>query len=213
MSTETLQGALRMLYLLDKAGGPVAPGGIAQPADAVAVIDSEMKLQALHFWMRNPDYLAHEILDGVEQGTLEEGLADLAEQLLEDDEPSLRRYPMLRYRFGAYEPIDDSFAILVAPGLAKRVRHGKPGNVKRSAFYLLKPGRELAEEIVDEHPDLQWYPDRAGLIARVSGKRTGTELKEAQYRLAEYAQTALGDHIQPIDGIVQDKLEELRSLT
>ena len=213
MSTEALQGALRMLFLLDKAGSPVVPGGSATPAGAVAVIDSEKKLQALHFWMRNPDYLAYEILDGVEQGTLEVEWVAKAEQLLEDDEPVLRRYPMLRYLFGAFEPIDDSFSILAAPGLAKRLRYGAPGNVQRSAFYLLEPGREHAMRITDQHPELQWYPERAGLIAQVSAGRTGSDLKVSQYQLAEYARTELGDQIQPIDDLVHDKLEILRSPT
>lgn len=210
MSTEALQGALRMLFLLDKAGSPVIAGGSATPAGAVAVIESEKKLQALHFWMRNPDYLAHEILDGVEQGTLELEWVGRAERLLEDDEPALRRYPMLRYLFGAFEPIDDAFSILAAPGLAKRLRSGAPGNVQRSAFYLLEPGREHATRIADEHPELQWYPERASLIAQVSAGRTGTELKKSQYQLAEYAHTDLGDQIQPIDDLVHAKLEDLK---
>ena len=213
MSDEALQGALRMLFLLDKAGTPVAPGGGDHPANAVAVIESEMKLQALHFWMRNPDYLAYEILDGVEQETLDEEWVEKADRLLGDDEPALRRYPMLRYLFGAYEPIDDSLAILAAPGLAKRVRHGTPGNVKRSAFYLLQAGRDSADKIASEHPELWWYPDRAALIAQVSRGRTGTELKRSQYRLAQYAGTGLGDKIEPIDSIVCNKLEEIRSRT
>ena len=166
MSTETLQGALRMLYLLDKAGTLVAPGGTAQPADAVAVIDSEMKLQALHFWMRNPDYLAYEILDRVEKGTTRRRIGvDRAEHLLGEDEPSLRRYPMLRCHFGAYEPIDVSLAILAAPGLARRVRHGSPGQRQsgpRSTCW--KPGRELADEDRRRpYPELRWYPERAGI--------------------------------------------------
>lgn len=213
MSTEALQGALRMLFLLDEAGTPVVPGGTAQPAEAVTVIESERKLQALHFWMRNPDYLAYEILEGVEQGTLDKEWIAKAENLLDDDEPALRRYPMLRYLFGAYEPIDDSFAILTAAGLAKRVRYGTSGNVRRSTFYLLQPGRDCAARIAEDYPELKWYPERAALIAQVSRGRTGTELKDSQYGLAEYAQTELGDLIQPIDGIVLAKLEQLRSRT
>lgn len=33
-------------------------------------------------------------------------------------EPSLRHYPMPRWRFGAFEPLDDAFALLEVYGLA-----------------------------------------------------------------------------------------------
>ena len=213
MNTEILQGALRMLFLLDKAGLPPWSSGSAQPAGAVAVISSEKKLQALHFWMRNPDYLAFEILDGVERGALDSQWMDRAVQLLEGDEPALRRYPMLRYLFGAYEPIDDSFSILVTAGLAECRRFGTPGKVKQTKFFLLELGREHARRIAAEHPELRWYPERAGVVAEISGTRTGDMLKKSQYQLSEYAETAPGDVIQPIDDVVYEKLKQLRSRT
>ena len=213
MSTETLQGALRMLFLLDKAGLPPSSSGSAPPAGAVAVISSEKKLQALHFWMRNPDYLAYEILDCVEREVLPPQWMNRAVQLLEGDEPALRRYPMLRYWFGAYEPIDDSFSILVTAGLAECRRFGRPGKVKQTNFFLLELGREHARGIVADHPELRWYPERAGVVAEISGTRTGDMLKRSQYQLSEYAETAIGDVIQPIDDVVYEKYEQVRSQT
>ena len=213
MSTETLQAALRMLFLLDKAGLHPSSSGGAPPAGAVAVISSEKKLQALHFWMRNPDYLAYEILDGVERGVLDPQWIDRVVHLLEREEPALRRYPMLRYFFGAYEPIDDSFSILVAAGLAECRRFGTPGKVRQTKFILLELGREHARRIATDHPELRWYPERAGVVAEISGTRTGDMLKKSQYRLSEYAETALGDVIQPIDDVVYEKLEQLRNQT
>lgn len=199
-----------MLFLLDKAGLPPSSSASVTPAEAVAVIASEKKLQALHFWMRNPDYLAYEILDGVEQEVLDPQWIDRAVQLLEGDEPALRRYPMLRHLFGAYEPIDDSFSILVTAGLAECRRVGTPGRVRQTSFFLLEFGRVHARRIVADYPELRWYPERAGVVAEVSGTRTGDMLKRCQYRLSEYAETALGDVIQPIDDIVYAKVEHLR---
>jgi hypothetical protein len=40
----------------------------------------------------------------------------LAVQILESDEPELRRFPMIRWFFGAYEPLDDALAVCVALG-------------------------------------------------------------------------------------------------
>ena len=211
MKTEALQGALRMLFLLDKAGSLPAPGSHAQTVGAVAVIASEKRLQALHFWMRNPDYLAYEMLKCVERGELDSSWVDRAEKLLTGEEPELRRYPMLRHRFGAYEPIDDSFSFLVASGLAECHRIGNPGSVQQTTFYLLMPGRTLAQSITDDFPQLAWYPNRARVIAEISGDQSGSALKQRQYQLAEYAQTTLGDHIQPIAETVRESLEGLRA--
>ena len=63
----TLYGnALRMLYILVAAGAPV--GGKPPVPTAIKVIDSQKRLSALHFWMRNPDHLVAALLLKVEMG-------------------------------------------------------------------------------------------------------------------------------------------------
>lgn len=59
--------------------------------------------QALDFWMRNPDYLANELLTVFEE-TSDASLVQPAERIFEDHEPDLRRLPMIRYHFGAFVP-------------------------------------------------------------------------------------------------------------
>lgn len=213
MDEGDLQGALRILYLLNHAGSPPADGSHASEAGAVAVVASEMKIHALDFWMRNSDYLAHEILVLVENGELDMRLIDQAEKLLEGEEPELRHYPMLRYRFGAYEPIDNSISYLIAAELAGSHRFGEPGKVQRTEFYLFQTGRDLAEQIGDQYSELEWYPRQAGLVALVGRDRSGSELKNRQYELAEYAQTNIGSVIQPITHTVREKLIALRGRT
>jgi hypothetical protein len=210
MDVDALQGALRMLFLLDRAGSPPQPGSHAEAAGAVAVITAERKLQALHFWMRNPDYLAYEIVCCVEAGHLDNAWIAKAEGLLDGEEPELHRYPMLRHRFGAYEPIDDSFSYLAAAGLAECHRSGSPGQVQRTDLYLLGRGRDTANQIVADHVELRWYGDRADMVATVGGTLTGYAAKNRQYELSEYAQTQLGDRIEPVADVVREKLEELR---
>jgi len=212
LDTDALQGAMRMLFLLDRCGQPPTAGSHADSAGAVAVITSEKKLQALHFWMRNGDYLAYEILHRVDTGEFDALWLDKAEELLEGAEPELRQYPMLRHRFGAFEPIDDSFAYLAAAGLAECHRMGTPGQVQRTDLYLLKTGRETAVCILEEEPDMKWYGDRAELVSAVGAALSGNAAKERQYELSQYAETALGDRIQPIDDIARAKLAELRGL-
>lgn len=212
LDTEALQGAIRMLFLLDRCGQAPAAGSHADLAGAVAVISAEKKLQALHFWMRNGDYLAYEILHRVEIGEFDASWLYRAEALLDGAEPELRQYPMLRHRFGAFEPIDDSFAYLAAAGLAECHRMGSPGQLQRTDLYLLAAGREAAKRILEEEPDMQWYGDRADLVGAVGATLSGNAAKERQYELSQYAETALGDRIQPIDDIVRAKLAKHRGL-
>lgn len=210
MDVDALQGALRMLFLLDRAGVSPDEGSYAERVGAVAVISAERKLQALHFWMRNPDYLAYELLCCIENRELDGSWLDTAEQLLEGDEPELHRFPMLRHRFGAYEPIDDSFSYLVAAGLALCHRSGTPGQVQRTDLYLLQAGRDAAIGIIADHPEIEWYGERADTVAMVGKTLSGYAAKNRQYRLSEYAETQLGERIQPVADVVRAKIAEMR---
>ena len=51
-------------------------------------------------------------------------------------EPEVRRYPMLRYRFGAYEPLDGALSVLSSVGLVLRRREGMPGHTRQHNYGL-----------------------------------------------------------------------------
>jgi hypothetical protein len=210
MDVATLQGALRLLFLLDAAGVPVRDGAHVPP-NAVKVVRSEKRLQAMDFWMRNPDYLAAEILVLVESGDFPSSDVTIAEELVAGDEPDLRRYPMVRYLFGAFEPVDDAFSLLVTPGLATRRRTGKPDGRKSSFFYLLQAGADATVKIISDDPDLGWYQDRAELVARVAGTDAGNKLKLRQYAHLDYAATQVGTRFSPITDVVRQRLADLRA--
>jgi hypothetical protein len=102
--------------LIGAASEPLAdPAPSDAPEGTVAVLRGQMLLQALDFWLRNPDYLADELLKRYEA---EGDLDDLtrAGEILDSDEPEVRSYPMLRYLFGAYEPLDEALSVLRSPG-------------------------------------------------------------------------------------------------
>lgn len=210
MDVATLQGALRLLFLLGAAGVPVRDGAHVPP-NAVKVVRSEKRLQAMDFWMRNPDYLAAEILVLVESGDFPSSDVTIAEELVAGDEPDLRRYPMVRYLFGAFEPVDDAFSLLVTPGLATRRRTGKPDGRKSSFFYLLQAGADATVKIISDDPDLNWYQDRAELVARVAGTDAGNKLKLRQYAHLDYAATQVGTRFSPITDVVRQRLADLRA--
>ncbi|MCK9912893.1 hypothetical protein MXD81_27310, partial [Microbacteriaceae bacterium K1510] len=61
--------------------------------------------------MRYPDYLAAELLDRFDQEKLVEDF-ELADWIMSSEEPDIRRLPMIRYFFGAFDPIDNAISIL-----------------------------------------------------------------------------------------------------
>lgn len=197
-----LQHAIRLLVLLNGCGQPTEPG---DPDDAVAVMRAEMKLQALDFWLRNPDYLAGELLTKVENGELATSYLQVVEDLLESREPDLHWYPMPRWFHGAYEAIDDAFSVLSAYGLAVVRRVGSVKSTARSQFFLTAAGRDAATKLTDD-PVLSWYTKQVELVKLVAGRENGSILKKRQYEQAEYASTKLGMKIAPIHAGVSERL-------
>ncbi|MCO5995746.1 hypothetical protein [Actinoallomurus rhizosphaericola] len=129
-----------MLVLLAECGESVVEG---DPAGVVKAIRSELRLQALDFWMRNPDYLADELVTMVDTRKIASSFLETARSLLDDAEPDLHWYPMPRWFFGAYEQLDDAFALLETYGLATLKRSGQPGKKsQRNQFYLTQAGAD-----------------------------------------------------------------------
>jgi hypothetical protein len=206
-TTTREQDAVRLLVLLKRASDadlpPEAPDG------SVNCIAGEARLQAMDFWLRNPDYLAEELLDAAE-GTGDPALVDAARRVVCDEEPDLRTYPMLRYRYGAWERLDDSMALLRTYGLATDVRRGVLLKGRRD-FFLLEKGADACEDMHSRIPELAWYTDRAALVRLVAGTEGGTALKSRQKRQWEYLETEWHDHIPPIRSRVLERIRGLAS--
>lgn len=207
--TSLMQDAVRLLLLLNTASEPVSdPPPDEAPVDSVGVVRGQVLLQKLDFWVRNPDYLANELLNRYESDGDEADLT-LARQILESDEPELRSYPMLRHLFGAYEPLDEALAVLATPGLAFARRQGWAGKTTLWNYYVTAAGRGAAEHAIAEVPALQYYVDRTQLVVDLAAGRRGTALKDIQYLQAEYADAALGRLIASIATRTRSRLEEL----
>ncbi|WP_454810362.1 hypothetical protein [Paenarthrobacter nitroguajacolicus] len=197
------QHAIRVLVLLHTCGEPVTN---ADPAGFVKVIRSELRLQALDFWLRNPDYLADQVISKVADGELDATIyLPLARELLEGSEPILHWYPMPKWLRGAYEALDDSFSMLQSYGLAEVRRKGIPPQRYRNEFFLNSAGVSAAIELAAD-PVLSWYGQQAELVSLVAGSDKGGRLKERQYEQAEYAQTQMGLRIAPIAPVVKQRL-------
>jgi len=196
---------MRILFILNAGGVP-----LSDPADATVakIFRGEARLHAFDFWMRNPDYLASELLDSFEAtGNVDHRLA--AEAIFESDEPDLRRIPMIRYLFGAYERLDDALSLLRSRDLVRIT--GTKGKVKvhETDFILTVKGAGVCSKAVVQEPVLGWYSDRAALVAVIAVTRGGGALKENQYEQAAFAVTQLGGIIPPIGPQEQKSIAQL----
>lgn len=165
----------------------------------------------MDFWLRNPDYLADELLTGVLSSRLDGSLLLQVEALLAGDEPDLSRYPMVRYLFGAFEPLDDALALLYEHRLVAVDRLGSGGRVGLHSYHLLQAGRDQADDLRRAAPVMRWYDERARLVAYVAAGKGGQALKDRQYAQAEYAATELGSRIRPITDRVRARLADVLS--
>jgi hypothetical protein len=203
--------AVRILLLIEAAAIDVWPQpGTNVPASAVGVVRTQTYLQKLDFWLRYPDYLADELLTDYEQSG-EAVLLEIAAGILDSEEPELRAIPMLRYKFGAYEPLDQAMSLLSTPGLVV-VRWSRTENrVRQYDYYLTSLGREVARSAVEDFPELAWYGERTRLVAALAQGTgmTGTALRKRQYLQRDYAGTGLNEEITPIAERARKRLREI----
>jgi hypothetical protein len=98
--TGYFRDAIRLLFLLVEGSEPLTD---ILPNGAIRIFHGEARLHALDFWVRYPDYFAAELLDRFEREKRPEDLA-VVDTILSAEEPDVRRLPMIRYFFGAYDP-------------------------------------------------------------------------------------------------------------
>lgn len=203
-----LRDAVRVLFILD-AGCERLEG--AADDDAGRVFRGEAKLLAYDFWVRYPDYLADELLNLFESSR-ERSLLDEVDRIFGEEEPDIRRIPMLRYRFGAWDKVDNAISVLSARGLVRRVERRAGLQVQEIDYLLFEGAFDLARTIERDFPALRWYARRTALVARVAGADGGGALKERQYRRIEYETTPLRAPIPPIKESVLARLGALRGM-
>jgi len=174
----------------------------------VAILRGEAKLHAYDFWIRNPDYLAEELLD-LFVATNNQRFLDEVGDIFASEEPDIRRIPMIRYRFGAYERLDDTLALLKSRDLVTIVGTKTADRVAEWDFLVMRRAYDLTTAIEAEFPVLGWYRRRAELVHEVAAGRSGSALKKRQYEQADYAETELGGVIPPIADRVQARLVAL----
>jgi hypothetical protein len=204
--------AVRLLLLLDAAVVDVNPQGAdGVPVSAVGVVRTQTLLQKLDFWLRYPDYLADELLTDFESSG-EPVLLEIASEILDSEEPELRVIPMLRYKFGAYEPLDMPMSVLSVAGLVLVRWSRTEQRVRQYDYYLTATGRVTARSCVVDFPDLAWYGQRTRLVVALAQGTgmTGTALRKRQYLQRDYAGTGINEEIASIADRARRRLKVLR---
>lgn len=196
------QDAIRILFLLVSGSQPY---NNEKDLDIQSIYKGKTRLYAMDFWMRYPDYFAHELLSLYKE-TRDIKYLNCAQQIFKDKEPDLRTISMIRYLFGAYDDLDNTLSVLISKGLIKRSHKEKS---TRKDFLIYSKAHQLAISCVEKHPILKWYKQRSELIVEISGTRGGHILKYRQYQHIEYAQTKLGGMIPSIRNTV---LEEINNI-
>ncbi len=204
------QDSVRLLLLINAAAEPETEGESVPPS-TVGVVHTQVRLQKLDFWVRNPDYLAYELMNEYVAAPDVPRLLELAAEILESEEPDLRRFPMLRYKYGAFEELDDALAPLVERGLLRKTQVLGRERVVEHIYFLLERGRQVAQSTVTEAPALAWYVERTRLVVDLVDGLGGTQLKDRQYLLRDYADTPWGQHIGPITEQARERLRELQA--
>jgi hypothetical protein len=201
------QDAVRILLIIAAAAVPLSRPPKNDPAlvDAVAVLESQVRPQKLDFWVRNPDYFADELINEYEQRG-DAAFLHLASAIIDSDEPEVRCYPMIRFLFGAYEPLDDALAVLRSAHLVVRRKRGSAGRVQQHDYFLTRAGRDIADRILRDAPEFAYFVERTRAVASFAEGHRGSQLKERQYRQEEYRLTVIGDRIASIAPRVRARL-------
>ena len=167
---------------------------------------SEVKIQKIDFLLRNPDYLAYELLLFAKEGRVDlDEIKEIVEDIIREQEPVIRRLEMERFFFGAYEDIDDVISFLKSIDFID-FHSRKNSNLQtfEKKYYITEYALNQTRGKFKKSSSLQWYVNRCELIKKYFGDLSGTELKIRQYQIDEYRNTTYKKYI----GDIQEEVKE-----
>jgi hypothetical protein len=121
--------------------------------------------------------------------------------IFDRDEPDVRIIKVLRWRYGAYDHIQDALAILSARNLVKPMKKKIPTGSQHD-FLIFSTASSFLAAAVQDQPALKWYQDRTRLALLIAGDKSGSSLKDMQYEAPEYENTLMSAVIPSIKGRV-----------
>lgn len=194
--------AIRLLFILALGSEPSGEG-----PDAIHVFRCEKRAMAIDFLVRYPDYLADELLSLYEAES-DPDILTAVQGIFDAGEPDVRLVRMVRWHRGAFQNIETPLAILQSRHLVRALRQA--GRQRRHDFIVEPAAFAFMQDVIDQQPTLAWYKERAELVLRLAGLRSGSSLKDDQYLHPEYRDAPMGTEIPSIQGRVLARLERLR---
>lgn len=176
------------------------------------VFETEVRIQKIDFLLRNPDYLAYEILSLIKEDKLlkDTEIKVIIADIFNSNEPVIRKHEMERFFFGAYEDLDDIIAFLKAFNFIEfESEKSTSGNVISKKYFITKSGKEKIEKAISELSTFLWYAERCKLIHKYFGDLSGNELKVRQYQIQKYRDTPLNQYIESIEEETKDMYFEI----
>lgn len=171
---------------------------------------SEIKIQALDFLLRYPDFLSMELMNLMDNDSSidRNEIKNVISNIYSDNEPDLRVEEMEKFFHGAYESIDEVIAFHVSIGFIKHESKKRiDGKTYDKNYYVTLDCADRIENSLKLVPAMQWYFERCELIKKYFDKFTGSQLKSRQYMYAEYSDISYKSHIQNINSKVRTAFE------
>ncbi len=163
---------------------------------------TEIKIQALDFLLRYPDFLSIELMDLMDNDPTinRDEVKQIIKNIYQNKEPDIRVEEMEKFFHGAYESIDDVISFLVSVGFVTHdSKKRTDGKTYDKIYYITQECTNKIKNNLKGIPAVAWYFDRCKLIKKYFDKFSGTELKARQYMYAEYSNISYRSHIQNIN--------------
>jgi hypothetical protein len=185
-SLKKIRDRLRITLILYTFSEPVQ---IVENSEIERVFYTEIKIQALDFLLRYPDFLSCELMDlMLNDSSIDKSeIRSIIKEIYKNEEPILRVDEMQKFFYGAYESIDDVILFL------KSVRFINFESKRRSdlqtydkTYYITKRCIQQVENNLINITSVKWYYDRCQLIKKYFNQFNGSDLKKRQYEYKEY---------------------------
>jgi hypothetical protein len=159
----------------------------------------EYYLQKLDFLVRNPSYLAYELIElhrlGIEAAQDGDDVKCIVRTVLREREPERMTLPYRKFWRGAYERLDDVEAWWYARRLVYTALEPKGRARPQKHYFLTELGMTEAQRLVSAVEHARWYALRIDLIHRFFGGMSAARVKDLQYGHEAYRQAQLNEVI------------------
>ncbi|GHU57803.1 hypothetical protein FACS189411_12120 [Bacteroidia bacterium] len=195
---------LRITLILYTFSKPIQDDG---NKDFARVFHTEIKIQALDFLLRYPDFLSCELMDLManDNSIDKSQIQSIIKDIYTNEEPILRVEEMQKFFYGAYESIDGVILFLKSVGFVDfESKRRSDLQTYDKTYYITNRCIQQIENNLLNIPSVRWYYDRCELIKKYFDHFNGSDLKKRQYRYKEYANI-------PYTMLIQNLNEQVRT--